>query len=138
MKVSPDELLYTKEHDWIFFAGMAAYTGISRFKLTGISGIDNIALFDYKSGDTIEQGAILLNLHYREYIVPVYAPVACTLLDVNEIVRSGLWDLIVEAPEQEGWLFKVVPAQNDNNHLLSPGFYKERYPTDSIFNHNLR
>lgn len=127
MTISSDDLFYTKEHDWIFFAETAAVIGLGRFKLTGIPGIDDMALFGYKPGDTIEQGAMLLNLHYREYTIPVYAPITCTLLKVNLIIEKGLWHLIVEEPEQEGWLFKVAPARQDNNHLLSSGLYKERF-----------
>jgi len=126
MTITSNQLFYTKEHDWILFTGTAAFTGIGRFKLTGIPGIDNIALFGYKPGDAIEEGAILLNLHYREYTIPVFAPVAGMLLEVNPIVEKGLWDLIVKEPEQEGWLFKVAPLQKDNGHLLSSVFYKER------------
>jgi glycine cleavage system H lipoate-binding protein len=69
-----DNFFYTKEHDWIRFSEAIAFVGVARFKLTCIPKIDDIGLFDYKDADIIEQGTMLLNLHYRDYIIPAYSP----------------------------------------------------------------
>jgi glycine cleavage system H lipoate-binding protein len=130
------ELFYTREHDWIRFSGAAAFTGIAPFKLTGIPRIDDVRLLDhFKKGDKLEQGAILLNLHYKEYIIPVYTPVTCTLLEINNIVEDGLWERITEYPEGIGWLFKVHPQlQGNNKHLLHHSIYSKRFPTEAFIN----
>ena len=128
-----DNFFYTKEHDWIRFSGVTAFIGVAQFKLTGIPKIDDIGLFDYKDGDIIEQGTMLLNLHYRDYIIPVYAPVTFTLLETNPIVAKGLWEHIAEDPEGAGWLFKVAPGQQDKSHLQHPSFYTKLFPTNSAF-----
>lgn len=127
-----NKLLYTKEHDWIRFDGEVAYIGVTQFKLTGIPKIDNISLFDYREGDSIESGTLLLHLHYRDYIIPLHAPVACTLLVVNPIVTKGLWEWITAQPEELGWLFKVAPEQQENNHLLLPSYYQNRFPSGPV------
>ena len=131
MHLLSDELFYTREHDWIRFSGAAAFTGIAQFKLTGITRIDDVRLFDhFKKGDKLEQGAILLNLHCKEYIIPVYAPVTCTLLEINSIVEDGLWESITQHPERAGWLFKVHPQlQGNNKHLLHHSIYAKRFPS---------
>lgn len=123
-----DELFYTKEHDWIRFSDTIAYIGIAGFKLTGIPKIDDIGLFDYQKGSAIEVGAMLLHLHYRDYIIPMHAPVSCTLLETNPIISEGLWESIIKEPEGEGWLFKVAPAYRENGSLLHPSFYQNRFP----------
>lgn len=130
------ELFYSKDHDWICFTDLEAFIGVSRFKLTGIRKIDNICLFNYKPGDIIEEGTILLNLHYRDYIIPVHAPVTCTLLEVNNIIGNGRWELITENPEGIAWLFKVAPKQSDNSHLLPYDLYKKRFPCESLYSLN--
>lgn len=127
-----DELFYTKEHDWVRFSDSIAHIGIARFKLTGIPKIDDIGLFDYRKGNTIEGGTILLQLHYRDYIIPMHAPVTCTLLEINPIIREGLWECIVKDPEGDGWLFKVTPKHRENGSLLHPSFYQTRFPSGSI------
>ena len=131
MRLLSDELFYTREHDWIRFSGAAAFTGIAPFKLTGIPKIDDIRLLDhFKKGDRLEQGAILLNLHYKEYVIPVYTPVTCTLLEVNNIVEDRLWERIIEHPEGVGWLFKVHPQlQGSSKHLLHHTTYAKRFPS---------
>lgn len=131
MTLSQDNLFYTKEHDWIGFSGAVAYIGVAHFKLTGIAGIDNISLFGFKEGDLIEQGALLLHIHYREYVIVVSAPTSCILLRVNPIIDKGAWDLIAKDPEGDGWLFKVEPRLQDNDHLLKPALYKARLPFTS-------
>jgi glycine cleavage system H protein len=132
MHLTQDNLFYTKEHDWIGFSGAIAYIGATRFKLTGITGIDDISLFGFKTGDLIEQGALLLHIHYREYIIPVNAPVTCTLLRLNPIIDNGSWEFITEDPEGEGWLFKVETRLQDNGHLLQPAVYKTRLSFTSV------
>lgn len=122
------DLFYTREHEWIRFTGAIVYIGIARFKLTGIPKIDNINLFGFKAGDLVEQGALLLNIHYREYIVAVHAPTTCTLLRMSPIIDNGSWDIITEDPEGEGWLFRAEPRLQDNNHLLHPTVYKDQLP----------
>ncbi|MFA6059138.1 MAG: hypothetical protein WC756_13120 [Taibaiella sp.] len=139
MHLLSDELFYTREHDWIHFSGAAAFTGIARFKLTGIPKIDDIRLFNHKKGDRLEQGTVLLNLHYKEYIIPMYAPVACMLIEVNSIIEKGQWEMITEQPEEAGWLFKVHPQlQGNNKHLLHHTLYAKRFPSGlSPINSNL-
>jgi glycine cleavage system H protein len=127
-----DNFFYTEEHDWIRFSGTIAFTGIAQFKLTGILQIDDIARFDYKEGDILEAGTILLHLRYRDYIIPMHAPVTCTLLEINPIVSEGFWEYIVNDPEGDGWLFRVAPKHRENSNMLHPSFYKKRLPSASI------
>ena len=129
--ITLDEIFYTKEHDWVRFCDTVSYIGIARFKLTGIRKIDDITLFDYKNSDKIEVGAILLNLHYKDYIIPMHAPITCTFLEINPVIKEGLWELIVKDPEGDGWLFKVAPKHRKNGYLLHPSFYQTRIPAGS-------
>jgi len=128
MNVTPDSLFYTKEHDWIRFAETAAFIGVSSFKLTGIARIDSINLLGFKAGDLIEQGGLMLHIHYKEYVIGVNAPISCTFLGVNPIIDNGAWDLITEDPEGKGWLFSVESRSYEKGHLLLPALYKARLP----------
>ncbi|MFA6060697.1 MAG: hypothetical protein WC756_21050 [Taibaiella sp.] len=132
MNKPSDDLFYTKEHEWIRFTAETALIGIAQFKLTGIPKIDNIGLFGFKVGDLIPQDSILLNLHYREYTIPVHAPVACKLLEINNIVENGSWEMITDQPEGKGWLFKVAMQQQYKSHLVHNSLYRERFPLGSI------
>jgi glycine cleavage system H protein len=120
-------LYYSKQHDWICFFDTYAYIGTSGFKLTGIRRIDDIRLFGYKPGDTIEQGAELLNIQYNEYVIAVQAPVSGILLETNDIIGRGSWDVITREPEAEGWLFKIDPVEKNTTHLLHHTLYATRF-----------
>ncbi len=128
MNATRDNLFYTKDHDWILFTGAVAYIGVANFKLTGIPMIDDISLFGYKTGDLVHEGTLLLNIHYREYVIPVNAPTTCTFLRMNIIIDNGSWDLITDDPEGKGWLFRVEPRLEENSHLLHPTTYKKQLP----------
>lgn len=124
-----EELFYTKEHDWIRFSGTEACIGIASFKLTGILKIDSIDIFDYRKGNIVEEGSLLLHIHYRDYVIPMQAPVTCTLLDINPAIRDGYWECILENPERDGWLFKIKHIKRKNDSLLRPSFYLKRFPS---------
>lgn len=137
MRLLSDELFYTREHDWICFNGAIAFTGIAEFKLTGIPKIDDVKFFDHKKGDRLERGTLLLNLYYREYVIPMYTPVACTLIEINSIIGKGQWEKITEDPEGAGWLFKIHPQlQGSNKHLLHHSLYIKRFSLDFPTNHS--
>jgi glycine cleavage system H protein len=94
-----NKLFYTKEHDWIRFSDIDALIGVTQFKLTGILKIDDIRLFDYGEGNLFEEGTVLHHLHYRDYIIPLHAPINFTILALNPIVSKGLWEWITAQPE---------------------------------------
>lgn len=127
-----ENMFYTKEHEWICFKGGAAYVGVSSFKLIGIHKIDDIRLFKFEAGDILKKGTPMLKLFYKEYVIPLHAPIDCKLLEIHNIIEDGTWEQIIADPEEDGWLFMVEPIQKDISALNNQKYYRERFPISLI------
>lgn len=119
---SPDEFYYTKDHDWIQYKGSLAITGVSGFKLTGIKEIHQFVTNEPMG--LKRQGEKLATIHSNDYRIEIFMPVSGLVLQINnELVRGNL-GIIVQEPEQGGWVARIKPLQpEERGGLLSPAQY---------------
>lgn len=120
---SKKDLYYTNDHEWIDFQGAVAYTGVCIFKLTGFKEITNI-IFNVSSG-FLKQGEIIAVIQSKDYTVEAHMPVNGKVLQLNEALVNGEKNLLVQDPENEGWIALVVPAlPYDRTGLLISKHYQ--------------
>lgn len=114
---------FTSDHEWIDINGTVGFVGVSAFKLKGIKKIDSIKWSRYKG--PIEQGALIAEIHSEDYIIPIHAPVTCKFLGANNQLDGNL-DLILQSPQDRGWVFFVTPLRALNQvQLLAPEDYQK-------------
>ncbi len=115
---------FTDKHDWIDINGSVGFVGISAFKLTGIKKIDSIRWHKLKG--ILESGTLVAEIHSGDYIIPVHAPVKGNFLGPNPQLENNL-NLIIESPQNKGWIFFVSPARFSNREpLLTLEDYQRR------------
>jgi glycine cleavage system H protein len=113
-------LYYTNDHEWIDFQGSVAYIGVCRFKLSGFKEIHKIE-FNQLS-DLIKQGEVISNIQFDDYQIQVHMPVEGQIISINELL---LKDVLLQQPENNGWIALVVPSRlNDKTGLLSSEEYR--------------
>jgi glycine cleavage system H protein len=103
----PEELRYTKSHEWIRAEGGELVVGITdhaQGELTDIVFVDLP-----KVGAPTKGGASLLVLESVKTVADVYAPVDGTISAVNAELTAHP-ELINQAPYGRGWLVKIRPA----------------------------
>lgn len=121
--ISRPRIHFTKDHEWIDFNGTVGFIGLSAFKLAGIKKIDNVKWFNNKG--SIEKGTLIANLYSGDEIIPVNAPVKCKFLGPNIRLNNNL-DLILESPQDRGWIFFITPSKfQDREGLLQPEDYQK-------------
>lgn len=121
--VSRPRINFTSNHEWIDFNGTVGFVGISAHRLKGIKNIVNVKWHNPKG--TVEKGAVIAEIHTTEQVIPVCAPLSCKYLGRNQKL-SGDLNLILQSPQDNGWLFFVTPVKIYNQEpLLSPEHYQK-------------
>ncbi|ONF72482.1 glycine cleavage system protein GcvH [Amycolatopsis keratiniphila] len=111
----PQDLKYTKEHEWLNVADGFATVGITAFAAESLGDIVFVQLPSV--GDTVTAGEVFGEVESTKSVSELYAPVDGEVVEVNE-ATTDTPELINSDPYAEGWLLKVrlsgdVPALLD-------------------------
>jgi glycine cleavage system H protein len=104
----PDQLRYTKSHEWIRVEGDVATVGITdhaQSELTDIVFVDPAA-----QGKTVAAGGSVLVLESVKTVADVYAPGPGTVTEVNPEL-TGHPELVNQDPYGRGWIFRLKLSQ---------------------------
>lgn len=111
--MSPDELKYTPEHEWVRDPGEqegAVRVGITDYAQRQLGDIVYVDLPEV--GTTVEAGTAVGELESTKSVSDVYAPVSGRVVARNEHLE-GTPELVNSDPYADGWLFEVVPDDPD-------------------------
>jgi glycine cleavage system H protein len=119
----PDNLKYTKDHEWIRIEGDTAYIGITDFAQKELG---DIVYLDINTvGETVDQEAVFGTVEAVKTVSDLFMPVKAEVLEVNSKLESSP-DLVNTDPYGEGWIIKVKVADPSSvNSLLSADDYKK-------------
>ncbi|AUI60913.1 MULTISPECIES: glycine cleavage system protein GcvH [Amycolatopsis] len=111
----PQDLKYTKEHEWLNVVDGVATVGITAFAAESLGDIVFVQLPSV--GDTVTAGEVFGEVESTKSVSELYAPVDGEVVEVNE-ATTDTPELINSDPYAEGWLLKVrlsgdVPALLD-------------------------
>jgi glycine cleavage system H protein len=118
----PEELRYTKTHEWIRAEGDRATVGITdhaQAELTDIVFVDLPA-----AGKPLTAGASVLVLESVKTVADVYAPGVGTLESVNGELKAHP-EYVNQDPYGKGWLFRIqLTTPIDAATLLTAAEYR--------------
>lgn len=121
--VSRPRINFTPNHEWIDVNGSVGFVGVSAFRLKQINHIISVKWFNPKG--IIDRGTLVAEIHTADEIIPIFAPIPCKYLGQNQQL-SGNLNLILESPQDKGWVFFVTPLKFHNQApLLSPENYQK-------------
>ena len=115
MKV-PENLLYTKEHEWISKKDDTVKVGITDFAQSQLGDIIFLELPEV--GDQIIAGESFGEIEAVKTVSELYAPINGTILEVNKDLEDSP-DNINQDCYGTGWIIKVsYKGDLDSNDLL--------------------
>ena len=115
MKV-PENLLYTKEHEWISVENNVVKVGITNFAQSQLGDIIFLELPEV--GDQIVAGESFGEIEAVKTVSELYAPIGGTILEVNEDLEDSP-DNINQDCYGAGWIIKVSHEGDlESNDLL--------------------
>lgn len=121
MKV-PENLKYTKDHEWLRVEGNEAFIGVTEYAQGELGDIVFIEVETI--GETLEKEETFGTIEAVKTVSDMFMPVAGEVLEFNEDLEATP-ELINQDPYGKGWIVKVKltnPAQV--NDLLDAAAYK--------------
>jgi glycine cleavage system H protein len=116
----PEELQYTKTHEWIRREGDIAIVGITDYAQDELGDVVFIELPD--EGATFSAGDSFGVIESVKAVSDLYAPVGGEVVEVNEALNDAP-EKINEDPYGDGWMIKL--RTSDEANLLSAEEYEE-------------
>ena len=124
MSNTPTELRYCKTHEWARQADDGTVVvGISDFAQDALGDVVFVELPNI--GTTVDEGDELAVVESVKAASDIYAPVAGTVVDVNEELDENP-DLVNSDPYGDGWFFTLDPLDPEAiNELLTAEDYED-------------
>lgn len=119
---NPQQLRYSKEHEWLSAAEDGVSTvGITEYAAGALGDVVYAQLPEV--GETVTAGETCGELESTKSVSDLYSPVSGEVTEINEDVVNDP-SLVNTAPFEGGWLFKVRVSEEPDD-LLSADAYTE-------------
>jgi glycine cleavage system H protein len=121
MSVIPQDLHYTKEHEWVAptSSGLIFRMGITDYAQGALGDIVYVQL--PKVGDAVTADAVCGEVESTKSVSEIFAPVTGKIVAINEKLNDSP-ELVNSDPYGEGWLADIE-VQSAPSGLLSASEY---------------
>ncbi len=119
----PDNLKYTKEHEWIRLEGREAVVGITEFATSELGDIVFIEI--ETEGESLGQGDSFGTVEAVKTVSDLFMPIAGKVTGINPKLADTP-EIVNEDPYGEGWLIRIaVDDPSSADDLLSAADYRK-------------
>ena len=120
MSLTPENVLYTKEHEWILFTDeTTARIGITDFAQGALGDIVYIQL--PKLNQEVTAGKVCGEVESTKSVSEIYSPLTGTISQVNTALESAP-EIINSDPYNDGWIAETTFSEKPLD-LLTPSEY---------------
>ena len=116
----PEELKYTKDHEWIKVIGDEAFVGITEFAQHELGDIVYIDINTV--GTEVKEGDVFGTVEAVKTVSDLFMPLTGTVLEINEKLDANP-ELVNQDPYGDGWMVKIKYTDSVEQ-LLSATDYK--------------
>ena len=119
----PNDVKYTKDHEWLRIDGNEAFVGITHFAQ---SELGDIVFIDVDTeGESLEKEEVFGSVEAVKTVSDLFMPINGEVLEFNTNLEDNP-ELINSDPYGEGWIIKVSVSNSDEfEELLSSDDYKK-------------
>ena len=121
MSSIPNELSYTKEHEWVSSVDVIFTMGITDYAQAALGDIVYVQL--PKVGEAIVAGKVCGEVESTKSVSDIYAPVTGTIVAINNALSNSP-ETINSDPYGAGWLAKIEVSAAPSD-LLTAAQYTE-------------
>ncbi|GHH67881.1 glycine cleavage system H protein [Streptosporangium violaceochromogenes] len=117
----PEDLHYTKEHEWIsgIDDGLILTVGVTAYAAEALGDVVYVQVPEV--GSTVATGDAVGEVESTKSVSDIFAPVGGEIVETNEAVVDDP-SLVNSDPYGDGWLFRIR-LDGDADDLLSPEEY---------------
>jgi glycine cleavage system H protein len=121
MNMYPENLRYTKEHEWVKVEGDTATVGITDHAQKELGDIVYVDL--PKPGATAEKGKTVGSVESVKAVSDIYSPVSGEVTAANDLLATAP-EKLNQDPHGEAWLFKLkLSSPDEMKELMSAADY---------------
>jgi glycine cleavage system H protein len=121
--MSPDDRLYTKEHEWLKLDGDSATVGITDHAQRQLGDVVYVEI--PKVGDKFSAGQTFGTVESVKAVSELFTPASCEVIDTNADLGNAP-ETINKDPYGAGWMIRVrLTAKNETASLMSAKQYDE-------------
>jgi glycine cleavage system H protein len=99
----PENLTYTKEHEWVRVKGNSAIIGITDFAQ---GELGDVIYLDIPSGKDVKAGESVGSVEAVKTVSDIYTPVSGKITEVNTAINDTP-EMVNKDPYGTGWLLKI-------------------------------
>lgn len=126
MKI-PENIKYTKDHEWLKVDGEEARVGISDYAQHELGDIVFIEVETV--GETLDKGEAFGTIEAVKTVSDMYMPVGGTVIEFNAELTSKP-EILNQDPYENGWIIKIrINNPDEINLLLDASAYQELIKT---------
>jgi glycine cleavage system H protein len=119
----PEDIRYTREHEWARRKGGSVVVGITEFAQDQLGDVVYVELPDV--GDPVKKGESFGVVESTKAVSELFAPVTGKVVEVNDPL-SDAPETINEDPYEEGWLIAIEPSDPEElEELMDAKGYQE-------------
>lgn len=119
----PENLKYTKDHEWISIDGDVATIGITDFAQSELGDIVYVEI--ETEGETLDIEEVFGSIEAVKTVSDLFMPVTGEIIEFNEALESAP-ESVNSDPYNEGWMIKVKMSDaSEVDALLDAAAYGE-------------
>lgn len=119
----PENLKYTKDHEWVKIEGTTATIGITEFASKELGDIVFVEVDTV--GEEVNQGDVFGTVEAVKTVSDLFMPLAGTVDAFNDALEDSP-EVVNQDPYGEGWMIKAtIEDGTDTSELLDANAYKE-------------
>ena len=121
--MDPNNLKYTKDHEWISIDGDYAFVGITNFAQKELGDIVFVEIESLEQ--EIKSGEVFGSVEAVKTVSDLFMPMAGEIIEVNQKIIDNP-ELVNSDPYGEGWMIKIkILDSNEVEDLLDLKSYEE-------------
>ena len=126
--IVPENLYYTKEHEWLRVQGDTAIMGITDYAQKSLHEIVFVDLPEV--GRKVKQMESIGTVESVKAVSEIYTPISGEIIEVNTELNEKP-ELVNQDPYGKGWIAKIQPEnlEKELKNLMTPQQYKEHSKT---------
>ena len=118
----PENLKYTKDHEWIKVDGDVATVGVTDFAQEQLGDVVFVEI--ETEGESLQKGDVFGTIEAVKTVSDMYMPITGEVSEVNPKLEDAP-ETVNEDPYGEGWMIKIkIENKDELNDLLSAEDYK--------------
>ncbi|HUM47710.1 MAG TPA: glycine cleavage system protein GcvH [Chitinophagales bacterium] len=119
----PDNLKYTKDHEWVRVEGNDGYVGITDFAQGELGDIVYVDIGT--TGQSLSKDAVFGTVEAVKTVSDLFLPVSAKILEVNGALNDQP-EVVNKDPYGEGWMVKIsITDPAELNDLMDAAAYRQ-------------